>query len=46
MGEVLGLVWEVRGGIECGFALLGWEMKILWLSGLKSYGYCGIMEEI
>ena len=22
------------------------EMKILWLSGLKSYGYCGIIEEI
>ena len=30
----------------CGFALVLLEMKILWLSGLKSYGYCGIMEEI
>ena len=27
-------------------ALVWLEMKILWLSGLKSYGYCGIMEEI
>ena len=46
MGEVF-VGW---GGVGFeagyGFAPLWWELEFLWIWGLKSYGYCGIMEKI
>ncbi len=46
MGEVFGLDGRCEFFIGCGFALFLWELEFLWILGLKSYGYCGIMRKI
>ena len=46
LGEVFGWIGRCGAVKSAAIAFVWLEMKILWLSGLKSYGYCGIMEEI